>query len=45
MQITRSSIATGTSSADWFTSHVYVDTVTQRRGAPIEVIRPGDLVL
>jgi len=27
MQITRSSIATGTGSAEWFTGQVYVDTV------------------
>jgi quercetin dioxygenase-like cupin family protein len=28
MQITRSSIATGTGSAEWFTGQVYVETVT-----------------
>ena len=28
MQITRSSIATGTGSAEWFTGQVYVDTFT-----------------
>ena len=28
MQITRSSIATETGSAEWFTGQVYVDTVT-----------------
>ena len=28
MQITRSSIATGTGRAEWFTGKVYVDTVT-----------------
>jgi hypothetical protein len=28
MQITRSSIATGTGSAEWFTGQVYFDTVT-----------------
>ena len=85
MQITRSSIATGTGSAEWFTGRVHVDTVTsptapsrlqaanvhftpgartawhthpvgqtiyvlegvgrcQRRGGPVEVIRPGDRV-
>ena len=85
MQITRSSIATGQGSAEWFTGAVYVDTITaptppsrlqaasvhftpgartawhthpvgqtihvlegvgrcQRRGAPVEVIRPGDRV-
>ena len=85
MQITRSSIATGTGSAEWFTGQVYVDTVTsptapsrlqaasvhftpgartashthpvgqasyvfegvgrcERRGGPVEVIRPGDRV-
>jgi quercetin dioxygenase-like cupin family protein len=85
MQITRSSIPTGTGPSDWFTGSVYVDTVTvptgasrlqasnvhftpaartawhahpigqtiyvldgigrcQRRGGPIEVIRPGDRV-
>lgn len=85
MQITRSSIAAGTGSSDWFTGGVYVDTVTsltppsrlqaasvhftpgartarhthpvgqttyvleglgrcQRRGGPVEIIRPGDRV-
>ena len=28
MQITRSSLATGTGPADWFTGDVYVDTIT-----------------
>jgi quercetin dioxygenase-like cupin family protein len=28
MQITRSSIATGTGPTDWFTGGVYVDTIT-----------------
>ena len=28
MHLTRSSIATGTGSAEWFTGQVYVDTVT-----------------
>ena len=85
MQITRSSLATGTGPAEWFTGDVYVDTITnptppsrlqaaavhftpgartawhthtvgqtiyvlegigrcQRRGGPVEVIRPGDRV-
>jgi len=85
MQITRSSIATAAGSGEWFTGHVYIDTVTsptapsglqaasvhftpgartawhthpvgqtiyvlegvgrcQRRGGPVEVIRPGDRV-
>jgi quercetin dioxygenase-like cupin family protein len=85
MQITKSSIETGTGPAEWFTGDVYIDTVTtqtepsrlqafsvhftpgartawhthpigqtiyvtegvglcQRRGGPIEVIRPGDRV-
>lgn len=85
MQITRSSLATGTGPTDWFTGAVYVDTITnptapsrlqaagvhftpgartawhthptgqtiyvlegvgrcQRRGGPVEVIRPGDRV-
>ena len=86
MQITRSSIDTAKGPADWFTGHVYIDSVAaapppsrvtanlvhfmpgarthwhrhplsqtvfvtegvglcQRRGGPIEVIRPGDRVL
>jgi quercetin dioxygenase-like cupin family protein len=85
MQITGSSIPTGTGPSDWFTGGVYVDTITgptspsrvqaasvhftpgartawhthpvgqtmyvlegvgrcQRRGGPVEVIRPGDRV-
>ena len=85
MQITRSSLATGTGPGQWFTGDVYVDTITQptppsrlqaalvhftpgartawhthpvgqtiyvlegigrcqRRGGPVEAIRPGDRV-
>jgi quercetin dioxygenase-like cupin family protein len=85
MQITRSSLDTGTGPADWFTGDVFIDTITsptppsrlqaasvhftpgartawhthpvgqtiyvfegigrcQRRGGPVEVIRPGDRV-
>ena len=85
MQITRSSVATGTGPSDWFTGGVYIDAMAspsslsrlqaasvhftpgartawhthpvgqtiyvlegvgrcQRRGGPVEVIRPGDRV-
>jgi hypothetical protein len=30
MQITKSSTATGTGSAEWFTGQVYVDTVARK---------------
>ncbi|WP_433015020.1 hypothetical protein [Kribbella sp. CA-294648] len=50
MQITRSSIDTVKGRADWFTGDVYIFVtegigLCQRRGGPIEVIRPGDRVL
>ena len=34
MQITKSSIATGTGSAEWFTGQVYVDTATSPTAPP-----------
>ena len=52
MQITRSSLDTTSGPSDWFTGTAFGQTIDvaegvglcQRRGGPIEVIRPGDRV-
>src|SRR3954470_22048194 len=52
MQITRSSLDTTSGPSDWFTGTAFGQTIDvaegvglcERRGGPIEVIRPGDRV-